>query len=113
MSTPTGIEKRLHERADAELRKRVDALFADHKIAIHRLVAGNNYPLSSDSSFEVWIASKKERVDLNSEKILLGVRDAVFDQLKTPNRENTVKAFMEKVDTLGDQLDDLRNEIQD
>lgn len=112
MSTPTGIEKRLHKRADADLRKRVDALFADHKTAIHRLVAGNNYPLQSNASFEVWMASKKELVNLSSEKILIGVRDAVFDQLKTPNRENTVKEFMEKVDTLHDQIDELRDEIQ-
>ncbi len=107
MSTPTGIEKRLHKRADKELGKAVDGLIGQLKNGLNAFLPGS-YSIHNT----VQLKKGDEIVLARSVEMLLNdIRNNVISVATPEYREQIVAEFIQKVDTLGDQLDDLRDEI--
>ena len=107
MSKHKGIEERLQKRADDELEKMVSTIIDGCKNSLDKIIPGSWATYTS-----VKIKLQNDELFTRSvEALLADINAAVFDKLIDQYREKTVKAFMEKVDTLHDQLDELRDEI--
>ena len=107
MSKPKGIEERLQKRADYKLEKMVSTIINSCKNSLDKIIPGS------------WATSTNVNIKLQNDELLTrsvgyllaDINAAVFDKLIDQYREKIVKEFMEKVDTLNDQLDELRDEI--
>ncbi len=107
MSDPKGIEERLNERADHELEKAIEAAIDACKHSLQQIIPG-----SYATHVNVRIKLQNDELFTRSvENLLADINAAVFAKLFEQYRDQAVKDFMEKVDTLGDQLDELRDEI--
>ena len=107
MVTTSGIQERLYKRADAELEKIVNDAFSLLSKQLNNILPGS-YGTWAEVRFTVVGESIKYSYDVLTAKLAIGV----IEKLQDKYREHVVNEFMEKVDTLHDQIDELRDEIQ-
>ncbi len=107
MSDPTGIEEQLHKRADAELKKAIEDLVRKLQKELIQL-----YPGEWPHHAKIKLGNGDAAIECGYETVMACVETGLIRRLKKPERERAVKEFMQKVDTLGEQLDELRDEIQ-
>jgi hypothetical protein len=107
MSTPKGIEERIHAKADKALAEAVDTVIAQCNNELNRVLPGN-YATHSEVNIK---KTDDVVVNLTAQRLLNTIGAALTKQGTDKHREIAVKAFMEKVDTLHDQIDELRDEV--
>jgi len=107
MSTTSGIQERLHIRADAELKKTAHDAIMTMNMTLNRIVPGG-YP----GFAKIRLKHGDNMSEHSCDSILNAVESAIIDRLQKGYRESVVIEFMQKVDTLHDQIDELRDEIQ-
>jgi len=112
MSDTTGIEAKIHAKADAELEAAIGDRVQEFKRSINHYVPGSSYLLHSDLTFKVRRAGEEQQVNVSCEKVLSALKERVIAVLTTKNRDNAVTAFMAKVNSLDEQMAELRNEIE-
>lgn len=96
MSDSNQIIKVLHERADSELRAKVNAL----KDVARDIFTKNN----------TWIGTKVVigKEEHNSWKLVETATDAIYAACQEKARQQAVDAFMARVATLSTELDEIR-----
>ncbi len=109
MSTPSGLQDRLHKKADAELKKAIGDAFSQLQKTLNGLVNASSSPWAVHAQIPIEIKDQQQSFGL--ETLMRKASEAVFSQHQEANQESAVKAFMEKVDTLHEQIDELRDEI--
>lgn len=107
MTTPTGIEEKLHDRADYELKKAVEAIIKNCNNELNQVLPGN-YATHG----YVRLKDNDSVISRTAQSLLDNIGSAMIEAGTAESRENVVKEFMEKVDTLHEQIDELRDEIQ-
>ena len=100
------LEAHLHMAADAALKKTVDSLFGDFERAAN-LAFPSGWPMGT----EVRLGSEGHTVAYRLEIAMGRYREAMIKRLTPAAREGAIKAFIEKVDEIGDQVEDLKNQI--
>ncbi len=106
MTDTSTLEKMLRKRAMEEFEAQVDsALNAlwDHP-AIPR-------PPIRLRSFQLLYDSDKEKVLVRSDRIRVALRTAIIDQNQETICDAAVAEFIKRVDTLSEEVDELRSEI--
>ncbi len=106
MSTPKGIEARLHKRADAELEEAVSRITNKCNNDLNAALPGN-YATHS----HITLTDDDEEDPRAAQTLLSTIGRKLLEHYRDQHREEAVKAFIEKVDTLQDQLDEIRDEI--
>lgn len=102
MTTDT-ITQRLHDQSDdklkASINKQIDCVRGSFSCYI-------------DFQMEVYHESKTIKVKVNGESLLNHLSAALFEAHKGKYRLNAVKDFMEKVESLASQVEEIQSRIQ-
>jgi hypothetical protein len=100
MNEPSRIESALRAEADKQLIRDISAA-VEPFLAIAREGCSDLY------SFEATRAGEK----LNGYGMVNAMKGYIFEQLKERRRQNHIDAFMEKVNTLSAEVEELKNSI--
>ncbi len=103
------IEERLHKRADNELAEAVERTIKSMTAALSG-ICPNHHPMHTEIMIRE-SGENQDEVKKGYNFVLRQLSDAFIAKVRDSYRETVVKAFMEKVDTLHDQIDELREEI--
>lgn len=108
MSTPQSITDRLHKQSDDALRARLSAIFEPARRELtdgccHTIEAQGGYITDTDNS------SKKFKVDAQS--AFKALQELAFKMQYEQARENAVNDFMQKVESLSNDIQELRDSI--
>ncbi len=107
MTTTSGLQERLHNQADAELKKTVHEAIAQLQRSLIEA-----FPSQWPQHAEIKLGKDLGEIKYGYESLMKRVEGALIENLKEWNRENVVQMFMKKVDTLHEQIDELRDEMQ-
>ncbi len=106
MSDPKGMEEQLHKHSDVEVEKTVTDLFSSLKNGLN-----NAFPSQWPNNTDILLGKKDNQIIYSLGSILEQCQLAVIKRMRPRAREDKIKAFIAKVDSLDDQLDELRDEI--
>ena len=101
MSTTETLQARLDKRADAKLAKEINEAVRP----IERLLGGTNQTVT------VRVTGTNQTVETLSSYLLGALEDKLFTWLQDDYRKAETVDFMAKVESLGDQVEELRNEL--
>ncbi len=107
MTTASGLQERLHNRADVELKNAVTAAMLKMTQELNKVCPG-----AYANWAEIPIKSGEKVVKYSYDSVIRRLGEAVIAKLQEKYREHVVDTFMGKVNTLHDQIDELRDEIE-
>lgn len=106
-TTPDALTARIHEKADADLRGRINAMLMHGDSSLSELVRAIE---KNDKSFRVSIGHKPE-VDVRLWDILVATSEVAFASCFERNRQAAIAAFVAKVDSLSADVADLQSAV--
>ncbi len=103
MTTASGLQEILNKRADAELESTVKKAVLELTKTLNRLCSN-----ASASWVEVQFKVGDQTQRYSYDAIMKRVENAVITNLREKFRAAAVQAFMDKVESLQDQIDELQ-----